>query len=275
MNKLLRNCLLRSRIPLLCNVAIRSLRRRHAERHGAFQAALYPQLYPQGGSPRVLNGPFAGMLYLNESVWGSITPRWIGSYESCLWHAVREIISKRYSCIIDVGCAEGYYAVGLCRAVPQAAVYAHDMDPYSLAQAERLWKLNGCPGTLQTGRRLDARQLNRLGQPGSLLICDIEGGEMDLLDPFACAALLKMDLLIEVHRLGDKDATTNAAILRQRFAPTHDISSFDDTQRVRQLAGVSALDQATLDRAISEGRPYAQVWLWVKCRRRPHGKETL
>jgi protein-L-isoaspartate O-methyltransferase len=89
----------------------------------------------------VLTGPFAGVLYLNEPVWGAITLRWIGSHESCLWDVVREIIAKRYESILDVGCAEGYYAAGLCRASPASTVHAYDLDRDSLSQVERLWRV--------------------------------------------------------------------------------------------------------------------------------------
>lgn len=264
MNKLLRNGLLRSGIPFLRDIAIRSVRRAHARRHGAFQAEAYPRLYPQGGPPVVLNGPFAGMLYLNEPVWGSITPRWIGSYESCLWDVVNEIIARRYECIIDVGCAEGYYAVGLCRALPGATVHAHDLDRDSLRQVVRLWKLNGSPGRLETGGRLDAGGLARCGRPGSLLVCDIEGGELGLLDPGACAALRAMDVLVEVHRAGGETVAANADRLRRRFESTHAIVTRDDSHRVREYARISALDEPRRGQALSEGRPSDQVWLWMK-----------
>jgi hypothetical protein len=126
--------------------------------------------------------------------------------------------------------------------------------------------VNGSPGTLKTGGLLDTSKLNRLGSTGGLLICDIEGGEMDLFDPAAGAALQKMDVLVEVHQTGDKDVTTNATTLRQRLEPTHVISTLDDTQRVKDYTGISALDEAHWDKAMAEGRPYAQVWLWMKCR---------
>jgi len=169
MNKYLRTWMLGSGIPFLRDMATRSVRRTHAKRHAEHQRTIHVLLYPDGGAPRVLNGPFAGMLYLNEAVWGSITPRWIGSYESCLWPALREIIARRYSRIIDVGCAEGYYAVGLCRALPSAEVFAYDLDPDSRAQVRRLWQLNDSPGKLTVGGLLDHAELQRLAAPGSLL----------------------------------------------------------------------------------------------------------
>lgn len=268
MNKYLRNWMLGSGIPWLRDAATRSVRKTHARRHAEHQARVRALLYPEGGAPVVLNGPFQGMKYLDEAVWGSITPRWIGCYESCLWPAVREIIGRGFKRVIDVGCAEGYYAAGLCRALPQAEVYAYDLDPESRAQVKRLWELNGRPGKLTVGGLLDHKELQRLARPGDLLICDIEGGEMNLLDPAACTALRTVDVLVEVHETGKKGVGENAASLRERFQSTHDIATFDDKGRAppESLAGVVALDEAALKKAMSEGRPYEQVWLWMKAR---------
>ncbi len=266
MNKYLRNWMLGSNIAWLRDMATRSVRQTHARRHAGHQKAMRALLFPEGGTPRVLNGPFEGLKYLDEAVWGSITPRWTGSYESCLWPAVRDIVNRGYSRIIDVGCAEGYYAAGLCRALPHAEVHAFDLDPDSRAQVQRLWELNGKPGRLTVGGLLDHAGLQKLAQPGTLLICDIEGGEMQLLNADACPALRTTDILVEVHETGKKSVADNAAALRTRFQSTHDISTLDDSLRVVVYDHVQALDEAQLKKAMSEGRPYAQVWLWMKAR---------
>ena len=202
MNKYLRNWMLNSRISWLRDQAVREVRKTHAQRHEQRQRRVFQLLYQEGESPRVLNGPFAGMVYLNEPVWGSITPRWLGSYEGCLHPVIREIIAANHARVIDVGCAEGYYAVGFCRALPGADVFAFDMDPESRAQVLRLWELNGRPGQLTVGGLLDHAELERLARPHALLMCDIEGGEMQLLDPARCEALKTMDVLVEVHHTG-------------------------------------------------------------------------
>lgn len=264
MNKYLRNWLLNSNVPFLRDIGTRSVRKAHAKRHSAYQQSAFHLLYPQGGEPRVLNGPFAGMLYLNEPVWGSITPRWIGSYESCLWEVIQTIIRTGYRRIVDVGCAEGYYAAGLCRSSPTSEIHAFDLDRDSISQLRRLWEINGSPGRLHTGGLLDAAKLNQLGDTGDLLICDIEGSEMSLLDPAACSALLKMDILVEVHETGSAKVTANADELKRRFTSSHQITSIYDSQRAMHFEGVAALDEAQLFKAVSEGRPYSQVWLWMK-----------
>lgn len=266
MNKYLRTWMLGSKFGFIRTIATRSVRKTHAKRHAAHQSAIFSQLYRAGENPQVLNGPFEGMVYLNEPVWGSITPRWIGSYESCLWPAVRDIINRGYTRIIDVGCAEGYYAVGLARALPQAEILAYDLDPDSRAQALRLWRLNGQPGRLTVHELLDHAELDRLGSPGSLLICDIEGGEMQLLDPGLCPALQHLDMLVEVHQTGGTTPEANSLVLKQRFDCSHDIRQFDETMRVTEFARTLELEPDVRTKAMSEGRPYPQVWLWMKSR---------
>jgi hypothetical protein len=77
----------------------------------------------------VLSGPFKGMKYPNLEAFGScIYPKILGSYERELHDTLNSISNTRYSEIIDVGCAEGYYAVGLSLQHPEARVYAYDID---------------------------------------------------------------------------------------------------------------------------------------------------
>ena len=57
----------------------------------------------EGGPPRVLTGPFSGLPYLDETVWGSIVPMWLVSYEWELGGTVSEIIDRGYATVVDVG----------------------------------------------------------------------------------------------------------------------------------------------------------------------------
>ena len=93
--------------------------------------------------PYILSGPFAGLRYLNETVWGSIEPKWLGTYERELHSIVDEIVRTGYETVIDVGSAEGYYSVGLGRKLPFAAIYSYDIDPWARAQQRRLARMNG------------------------------------------------------------------------------------------------------------------------------------
>lgn len=263
MNKYFRNFLLNSRFPVLAEWGTKDLRRKHIKRHQARQQEVFTKLFGDESRVIVLNGPFRGMRYLNESVWGSITPKWIGSYEHELWPVISKILARSYRRIIDVGCAEGYYAVGLARAFPEADVFAYDLDPVSRAQATRLWELNGKPGAFHLERWCDHEALNEKSGPESLIVCDIEGGEMKLLDPARCATLAETDVLVEVHQTGKAGVKENAAILEARFCETHRIVQVWTTTEIPPLENVDALDEEALLKACQEGRPYPQVWLWM------------
>src|SRR5437016_2600251 len=61
----------------------------------------------------VQSGPFAGMLYVNQAVGSAHVPKLLGSYEAELHEIMRSVLTENYATIVDVGCAEGYYAIGL------------------------------------------------------------------------------------------------------------------------------------------------------------------
>ena len=75
----------------------------------------------QGGV--VLSGPFTLGCSRRRAVMGPHGPLLAGSYEAELHDVLEDVIVERPSRIIDVGCAEGYYAVGLAMRCPDAAVF--------------------------------------------------------------------------------------------------------------------------------------------------------
>lgn len=75
-------------------------------------SALTPEL-------KVIKGPFEGMKYPSLRAAGSaLVPKLIGTYEIELTPYIMKIIEKNYSIILNIGSAEGYYAVGLALRSP-------------------------------------------------------------------------------------------------------------------------------------------------------------
>src|SRR5687767_13183612 len=80
---------------------------------------------------RVRHGVFAGMHYpAMEAAGSAIFPKLAGCYEAELRSLMEQIVRTPYTTVVDVGCAEGYYAVGLALRMPQVNVLAFDMDPH-------------------------------------------------------------------------------------------------------------------------------------------------
>src|SRR5262249_48348857 len=85
--------------------AIRN-RRYFRKQFSQFHSEVRKELYAEDEPIVVQCGPFRGLRYFDETVWGSITPKWIGSYEAELHAVIAGIAGRPYTTIIDVGCAE-------------------------------------------------------------------------------------------------------------------------------------------------------------------------
>jgi hypothetical protein len=173
---------LEQRAPAVFN-GLRALRhRRYFRRQFAqLHAEIREQLFPRGAPIAVQSGPFRGMRYFDETVWGSITPKWLGSYEAELHPVTEHIAQRAYATIIDVGCAEGYYAVGLAITNPTTRITAFDTDFISRRQVRRLAALNQVADRIQIGSFCHHSDLDTLSRSDTLVVCDIEGFEVQLL----------------------------------------------------------------------------------------------
>ncbi len=243
-------------------------RRYFYRRYHALHRRAAPSLF-QGRPIAVLSGPFQGMRYLDEIVWGSITPKWLGSYECELHDTIEEIVGEQYSTIIDIGCAEGYYAVGLAFRIPSARIFAYDTDFLSRRQAARLARGNGVQSRVRVKKFCTASEITRLHSGRTLVFCDIEGFERDVLDPVACPALQTTDILVEVHE--EKWVPTTEDLLVERFSPTHSIQTIRATDRREWISAEAGTiwpdaDAELLAASVNEDRSNGSTWLWMKHR---------
>src|SRR5262245_457133 len=78
---------------------------------------------------KVQSGPFIGMEILPDVSWndGDISSKILGTYEQELHpiieHEIKRLRRMDKPKIVNVGTAEGYYAVGMAMQVPKAVVY--------------------------------------------------------------------------------------------------------------------------------------------------------
>lgn len=246
----------------------RYFRRVFAQHHEEFRQ----RLFPDGSAITVQTGPFKGLVYFDETVWGSITPKWLGSYESELHAIVREIEAGSYETVIDVGCAEGYYAVGLAVLMPGVKVFAFDTDFISRGQVRRLAALNRVTDRVEVRTFCHHADLDALSHGKTLVVCDIEGFEAELLDPEAAPALRQDDILVEVHEASEL-STEMERLLQSRFESSHEIQRVTACDRGSWIAQhgaelPGAIPAAALVKATAEDRATGRVWLWMRTKRR-------
>lgn len=153
--------------------------------------------------PVVQTGPFAGMHYHPRQIEGCYTPKLLGCYEMELHPVLLDLAQRnQYDRIINIGCGDGYYAVGLARLFPQTPVYAFDTNPKAQAWCQKLAEMNGVSERIHIAGELKPEAFGDWIAPAetTLVFCDIEGAEFALLGAEAHRALLKnADCIIEFH----------------------------------------------------------------------------
>jgi precorrin-6B methylase 2 len=220
-------------------------------RMGIWRSTLIANTYVARHGTTVMHGPFAGMTYVAWASEGALAPRLLGAYEAELHPHLLAFAAEGVDCVIDVGCAEGYYAVGLARLIPGATVHAFDINENARRACEALAALNGVGDRVIVGAAFDPADFEAFAGRNALVVVDIEGAEDDLLDPAASPALAGMRLIVETHDLFRPGVSQR---LRERFAATHDITVVAHQPNAAELP--SWLNDLThMDRLLA-------VWEW-------------
>lgn len=213
----------------------------------------------------VAAGPFAGMTMPVAATEGAGLPRRLGCYEASLSPAIEALIARAPALVLDIGCAEGYYAVGLARRLPGTRVCAHDTNPAAREACAALAAANAVSARVSVGGEVTAADLAICGQMRTAIICDIEGAEDGLLDPARAPALAGADILVECHDCWHPGLSDRLAA---RFDASHRVSRLDRSVDPAALPGWAA-ELSDLDRLLMlwEWRQGPTPWLWMEARR--------
>lgn len=214
----------------------------------------------------VQSGPFRGMQYVAEARHAGFTPKILGCYESEIATVVNSTVN-RYDTYIDVGCAEGYYAVGFALTAPTARVLAYDTDLDCQRLCRELATLNGVEHRVAISGACAHETLHHVEGERVLVLCDCEGYEVELLDPRAVPRLSGWDILVELHDASDPSITPT---LLERFSATHEITLIDSIWRDGDSVPTAAFlpNKRDRDLAVSDRRGSWQQWAWMRARQR-------
>jgi len=237
--------------PNELNIALRVL--------ALWRASTIVDAYVRHHGLTILQGPFAGMSYLRTATEGALAPRLLGTYESELHPHIEAFARQDFDCVIDVGCAEGYYAVGLARLMPGVTVHAYDIKADARTACAALAATNGVDDRVIVGETFAPDGFEAFADRRCLVLMDVEGAEDDLLRPDLSPALAAMSVIVETH---DLYRPGNLARIVERFTPTHDIVRLDTQPKTLPLpdwlAQSGHLDQLL---AVWEWRVRPTPWL--------------
>ena len=212
----------------------------------------------------VLYGPFAGMKYPVASILSRHSvPMLLGSYERELHEIIDAALRREYHLVIDVGSAEGYYAVGFALK-GRSPVVTFDADARELGLCKAMARLNGVENRI-TARRWCTPEALRALAAGTrcFILSDCEGYEAELFGDATANVLTRSDVLIEIH--GDAYEP-----LRERFSKTHAVRTLVASERSASDYSELACLGADGACAVAEYRPPGQRWLYAVSRESVH-----
>ena len=213
-------------------------------------------------SKKIRSGPFEGMDYVVPSAEGALLPRLLGIYERELHPDLQAFAKQGLDAIVDIGCAEGYYAVGLARLVPGATVHAFDTNETAQRRCDALAQANGVRDRLIIGGTFSGESFEQFRGTNTLIFCDAEGYEDELLRPDLYPALAGLNVIVETHPMNRPKVTER---LMERFAETHDVKRIDPAVNAAdlpaQIQGASHMDMMI---AAWEWRAGPTPWLVMR-----------
>lgn len=174
----------------------------------------------------VINGPLKGLDFLAQSSEGCHIAKLLGCYEQPLHLHIERAIKRGYSSVLNIGSAEGYYAVGIARRLPDAMIYAFDTDANAQIACAELSKKNAVQDRVHVSGQFSHENFSEFTGDDCLIMCDIEGAEGELLNPELAPDLLNFDLIVESHECLKPGITDQ---LIGRFERTHDIVVVEDS----------------------------------------------
>ena len=217
----------------------------------------------------VRTGFMKGLKYPDFSSYGSsIFPKLSGTYENELIDVFYHLEGNKYSCVVDVGCAEGFYAVGLALRFKEAKVYAFDISETAQQLCKDMAVLNNVFDRVKVMKECTVENLSTLvhGQR-ALIICDCEGYERHLFVNDTIALLINSDLIIELHPMYEKDVKE---YLYNLFSDTHIIeytASYDDSRKIFDLPdSFTMLSKIDKIKIVQEGRSFSMDWMIAKAK---------
>lgn len=211
----------------------------------------------------IREGSFAGGL-VGPSPWSG-TQYWPAQVAGAYEHVVMEFISSLgpLNTVIDLGAAEGFYALNLRITGLAKKVIAFDSDPAAIKVLDAAarkhnianFELNG-RATFSEVKKSVLKEISK----NNLLISDIEGAEFELFTEDLILTLGNWFVVIELHEFGDTEASK---ALKQKFLPSHDVKmAVGGELKIQNLQNLfPQFTQLEIANLAHEGRTSNQTWL--------------
>jgi hypothetical protein len=216
---------------------------------------------------RVGYGRFKGMVISTNGGWGGEQDRvtqQLGLYEK----EVVEVISQLSSAdriFIDIGAANGYYAVGAALCLTYKKVIAYEMTDHGRNSIVLNSQLNGVSDKVEIKGCFDSKSISDLngiiGCEDFVFLVDIEGGEYEVLSEHFFSSFKKSYVIVELHPW----LVNNVDRISELFSSakfTHNVTKIQNNGRdILNFPFFACIKEDYLCLSISENRDRPMEWV--------------
>lgn len=210
---------------------------------------------------KVFSGPFRTMKFIHQDVFGSATAKMLGTYELELEPLLEKIKSTSPEVILNIGGAEGYYAVGFASVWKSRTVIVYE----SLEEGRSLIAANARLNRVEA--HIDIRSLcteeelyqTLVEDNIDFVVMDVEGAEMELLTERVVKKIKEATILIESH---DFCKPGCLEFLKQSLIKTHNLNIVNSCLRnYSDFPYPSLIFRKVKEMLMDEERPGTMQWL--------------
>lgn len=212
---------------------------------------------------RVAHGPFAGFRLGGLSAWGEDDAAMLlGLYEQ---EVVARIAGRStpWDLLVNVGAADGFYAVGCLASGVAKRCLAFESDPLAQESLRATAVANSVLNRLEILGAAGEQDLLRITlEPDTIILVDIEGQEFDVLTKTALEHLRTAKIIIEIHDWDPRGADDVELLVENAREAGFSIEWIDagprDPGAIPEIGHLSDDDRWSI---CSEGRPRPMRWL--------------
>jgi hypothetical protein len=215
----------------------------------------------------VKNGLFKGLQFNHIKPTGSsVYAKLLGSYELELESVLKNMLTQNFTHLVNVGCDEGYYAVGIARVLPGISVIAFDCNKMAQEKCRALVAANNVQQQVVVKSCFVENDIACIKKTGkTLFIIDCEGCEDNIITPTLLTDFATASFIIELHY---QQAPEILEKLQHLFSPTHSIAlvkALSDHERILQyrFAELEGLSYKQKEFILTERNNYME-WFIAK-----------
>ena len=221
---------------------------------------------------KVAYGKFTGMKLNKNSYWSKndLITQILGVYEQHILEQLIEFSKEKDSILVDIGAADGYFAVGAVYSGLFNKVYAFEIEKEGRKNLTYNSELNSCGSKIYIDIEANNNSLKKIidNHKKVVILIDIEGEEFKLLNLETINLLSKCNLIIELHPSLVPDGIAKQEQLINYCKPYFDISLSRRENYNPNL--FDELNQFTDEErliAMGEGRENNMSWLILKSKK--------